>query len=40
MRGLSQDINAKISFEAEQGTIIKITFTLEEEQNNPETGIS
>ncbi|MBT2560264.1 sensor histidine kinase [Pedobacter sp. ISL-68] len=40
MRGLSQDINAKISFEVQQGTTIKITFALEEEQKNNEFGIS
>lgn len=40
MRGLSQDINAKISFEVEHGTTIKITFALEEEQKNRESGIS
>ncbi|KQM77920.1 hypothetical protein ASE74_16100 [Pedobacter sp. Leaf216] len=40
MRGLSQDISAKISFQVEHGTTIKITFALEEEQKNREFGIS
>ncbi|RZJ30202.1 MAG: sensor histidine kinase, partial [Chryseobacterium sp.] len=40
MRGLSQDINAKIGFETAHGTTIKITFALEEEQKNREFGIS
>jgi two-component sensor histidine kinase len=40
MKGLAQDINAEISFEVQQGTTIKITFTLEEEQKNHEFGIA